>query len=365
MAYNRCTSVLNFVYEISIILLLCFSISPLDVPNPRLFFCYLAAYLVMDTVKAVVLNSGPCQGLHKSEAGASLLETILRWKTIRGFFFAALHVGSVKFNVTAKNDDGLSAASKESQDSFQLCESAALTDHPAPATVTDSNNGVSQAEPRLPVRGVNFSGSTDFMTVPVDMVAQEEQHATQIGEDGDASSIRITLASSSRGSASASRRSSTFQKSSRGMPKKTVPEKLREFRSSIRQVWFSMLCAAVLTFAIIWGVNNPPSTETGSGGVNDARTLSILGFGFATAALMWHLAVVLLAFLPYTSGWMMTDLVHGHCDQFARRPNGKKYVPLAWVSLLTFFRSLILLGFVSWLGYETWTTDFDDLGVQL
>lgn len=365
MAYNRFTSVLNLLYEITIVLLLTLSLSPLDVPNPRVFFCYLAAYLVMDSVKAMVLNTGPSQGLHKSEAGASMLETILRWKTIRSFVFAALHIGSVTFNVTAKNHDGSSATSKDSQDSFALGDGVPLPDRPPTVAASADRKGVSQAEPSVPVRGVNFSGSTNFVTVPVDASSQQERDAAQIGDDDGASSGRMTLASSSRGSASVSRRTSTFQQDGRGLTEKTVREKLRQFGSNIRQVWFSILWSALLTFAIVWGLMYPPSTKMGTGVANEARTLSILGYGFAAAALMWHLAVVLLAFLPYTSGWMMNDLVHGHCDQFARRPNGRKYVPLAWVSLLTFFRSVILLGFISWLGYETWSTNFDEISFQI
>lgn len=368
MAYNRFTSFLNAVYEICIVLLLFFSISPLDVPNPRVFFCYLAAYLLMDSLRSVVLHTGHRQGLHKSEAGASLLETILRWKAIRGFFFAALHIGSVKFNVTKKSHDGSSAASKGTEDSLELDEVPDLSDRTGNVAVSGDSFGVTQAVPGLPPRGVDFTGSTDFVAVPLKVAEQKKDDSDQADDDAAvsrASSSRFTIGSSSLGSAFSHWRSSTFHQGSGDMPEKTVGEKLEEFKSSIRQVWFSMLFAAILISAIVWGVLNPPQTKTGTGVVNDTRTLSILGFGFAAAALMWHLAVILLAFLPYTSGWMMTDFVHGHCDQFARRTNGTKYVPLAWVSLLTFLRSLIILAFVSWLGYATWTTNFDEMGVEL
>lgn len=357
MAYNRFTSVLNFLYEITIVLLLTLSISPLDVPNPKVFFCYLAVYLVMDTVKVAVLNTGPSQGLHKSEAGATMLETVMRWKAIRGFVFAAFHIGSVKFNVTAKSHDGSSVASGESNMSLKSDDDTTFPDRPLPVAVADSGISAAPEQPSVPPRAVNFTGSTKFLTFPVDAAAQQQQLDAALSiDDGAASSGRISIGASSRRSTTlGSRRSTTLVGGSGRVADKTVVEKLREFRSSMRQVWFSALCAAVLIFAMVWAVLNPPSTETRTGDVDGARTLTILGFGFASGSLMWHLAVVLLAFLPYTSGWMMSDFVHGHCDQYARLPSGRKYVPLSWVSIVTVFRSLLLFGFVAWLGYETWT----------
>jgi hypothetical protein len=80
-----------------------------------------------------------------------------------------------------------------------------------------------------------------------------------------------------------------------------------EFVSSLRQVWFSALCATVVIFAIAGAVPHPPRTPAGHGQCNDVRALSVLGFGFTGAALLIHRGALSLAFMPYTKGWMLDD----------------------------------------------------------
>jgi cellulose synthase/poly-beta-1,6-N-acetylglucosamine synthase-like glycosyltransferase len=375
MAYNRFTSIINLSYEVSIVLLLTLSISPLDVPDPKVFFIYLGAYLIMDIVKKLVLNTGRSRGLHKSEAGSSMLETLLRFKAIRGFVVAIIGSGNVKFNVTAKSLDGSSIDSGESSATLVPDDADILPSTPLLIAKDDSDD---------PPRQVAFSQSTRVVDGPsppspsapkhtaVDVEVNPnsdeavadmfEESQKRLSDGASSDGRRSSVSTSGRWSSASGRRSTTMGTAAAAAVAASKPQRVRgarrrEFVRSLRQIWFSTLCAAVLIFAIVWGILYPPRTKTGDGEYNNARTLSILGFGFAGAALLIHLGVMSLAFMPYTKGWMLDDWVHGSCDQYARRANGKKYVPLSWVSLLSVAKSLILIGFFAWLGYLTWTVD--------
>lgn len=140
--------------------------------------------------------------------------------------------------------------------------------------------------------------------------------------------------------------------------KKTTAEKIedktadlreREWFKNMKRAWFNIMMAFLLAFSICYCITNPPNFHL------DGTTMSLtnesvlpitLAVGFAAANLLPHLLAIYLCFIPLVSGWVMKDLVHGRCDQYAVDPiTGKRYVPPSFISFLNV--SQIILIFMS------------------
>lgn len=121
----------------------------------------------------------------------------------------------------------------------------------------------------------------------------------------------------------------------------------RDWVKNLRRTWFNIMMAILLSLSICYAVVNPPRyylNET-MDLTNDSVLPVTLALGFATANLLPHLLAIYLCFIPLVSGWMMEDLVHGRCDQYAVNPvSGKRYVPRSFISLLNISQMLLIFG---------------------
>lgn len=124
-------------------------------------------------------------------------------------------------------------------------------------------------------------------------------------------------------------------------------------RKNLKRTWFNSFMVILLVYAIVWGILFPPPDESediggGQSLIHDNLLPTGLALGFAVCNLLPHLLALYLCFMPYLSGWMMTDLRYGRCDQWAVHPKtGKLFVPFSFISLLSVARVIIIVGAVS------------------
>lgn len=142
---------------------------------------------------------------------------------------------------------------------------------------------------------------------------------------------------------------------SSGVPVDTPPSERRRvtIRKNLKRTWFNSFIVILLVYAIVWGILYPPpdrSENLGNGKllIHDNLLPTGLALGFALCNLLPHLLALYLCFIPYLSGWMMTDLRYGRCDQWTVHPKtGKLFVPFSFISLLSVARVVIIVGAVT------------------
>lgn len=117
----------------------------------------------------------------------------------------------------------------------------------------------------------------------------------------------------------------------------------RDVLKNLKRIWFNISMACLLSFAIGFGVASPPTLH-GRYAENNVLPMA-MALGFAAANLLPHLLAVYLCFIPLVSGWVMEDVVHGRCDQYAVDPaTGKRFVPSSFISLLNITQACLIFG---------------------
>eukprot|EP00177_Eucheuma_denticulatum_P003498 GFKZ01006330.1.p1 GENE.GFKZ01006330.1~~GFKZ01006330.1.p1 ORF type:complete len:671 (+),score=67.77 GFKZ01006330.1:670-2682(+) len=126
----------------------------------------------------------------------------------------------------------------------------------------------------------------------------------------------------------------------------------RDWLKNLKRAWFNVTMMFLLSFAIGYCLARPPCYHS----EESSRTVLpiTLAVGFAAANLIPHLLAVYLCFTPLVSGWVMQDLVHGRCDQYAVDPvTGKRYVPPSAISLVNVLQLFLIFGSMATLSLLT------------
>lgn len=371
MAFTRVISIVHMGYDIGAILLLTLGIAPLDTENPVQFIIYLACFVLMSIIFRYSITMGG-GGLDKSESGNVAFEAIFRYMTLKGFFIA-LFQNDLKFKVTDKKHTNKKTKKLNGQEQRV-------------SNVSAGNSGeLFKANPRQTVLGrcapdmepmgmeiVSMDGGdgehqddvcevvAERVTAPpaalVLNVSQLEDDYTNVGRQ------------ESQWSSSNSEESVEDEYGRTAVKKKVrprTPEERRERRHDIhknlKRTWFNSMMATALIFSIVWAIVRPPNVE-GEGGLVEVdgvkgryryeNTLALgLAIGFALSNLLPHILAFYLCFIPYVSGWVMSDVEDGRCDQWAVHPkSGKLFVPFSFISLLSLARVILILGAVAVVG---------------
>lgn len=338
MTFSRFVSVVHLMYDIGAILLLVFGISPLDVTDPKKFIIYISVFLAAGIIVRAVLTLGG-HGLDKSESGAMAFEAIFRYITVKGLFIALFRGQNLKFKVTDKSSAVKMDKNKEDTD--------------------EEESELFQANPRMTVLGRPSLGKPAQGMVSSGNLAIAQQ--AELNEQRGSTSTGQENRSSSSGSEDDDGRAYRKSMKTRTPEERAVHRK--DVIRNLKRVWFNILMAILLTFAIIYGFINPPiDLETvvvevngvlGTFAFKNVLPLA-MAMGFAIMNLLPHLLAIYLCFIRYVSGWVMTDLVHGRCDQFAVHPKtGKLFVPWSFISLFTIAKMILMMGSVGTLAYFT------------
>lgn len=337
MIFARLISIIHLMYDISAVLVLLAGIAPLDAPDAKQFIIYLALYLGSAVLTRCALNFGG-HGWNKSESGAVAFEAIFRYITIKGIFMALFRGKNLKFKVTDKSGVAKMEKEKALNEKKEVEDESERFDENAQITV------VGQSYPEEPTH-VIFKGNGDTVTTVETTTTgpgSNEQHSSTSGCQEDASLASLSDECDGR----------ALKRALRTPEEKALHRK--DVQKNLRRVWFNILMAAILAVSVVIGLVSPPSVlETQTIIENGKPTIYQFGnvvplamaLGFALINLLPHLLAVYLCFIPYVSGWMMTDFVHGRCDQYAIHPrNGKLFVPWAFISLLDIAKLFFLIG---------------------
>lgn len=358
MTFSRFISVVHMFYDIATVLLLVGGISPLDAPDAIRFIIYIGSFFLISSILRLLITSGGT-GVEKSEAGSVMFETIFRYTTVKGLFIALFMGENLKFKVTDKANAGTKGKKKALQGTSggnedgeqaaeQFEENARVTvlGRPGPDKPAQGMTG----HPSFLISALS-SPTTSAMSAEVSDRPSTASVAS-VGADEDLSSVSDSVDDDGRG----------YKKNTRTAEEKY--ERRRNIRKNLKRVWCNIVMAIVLTFSIVWGVLNPPDgndnvmdvVENGVEGVmtyNNVIPLA-MALGFAGANLLPHLLAIYLCFIPYLSGWVMSDLVHGRCDQYAVHPkSGKLFVPWSFISVLNIAKMILILGSMVALGVYT------------
>lgn len=342
MTYMRLISVVHLMYDIGAVLLLLVGLSPLDALEPKRFIIYISVFLGTAALTRFAINFGG-HGLDKSESGSTAFEAIFRYFTVKGFFVALIRGQSLKFKVTDKSLATKKDKKKSTSGNGEAKEEPEMFDDDARVTV------LGQSSPDKPAQGIitgndKRANSPDSTTSTTTSASSEQHSLTSAGQD-DASSVSVSDEDDGR----------AFKKAIKTPEEKALHH--QDVRKNLMRIWFNILMAILLTVSIVYGfVNPPPIIENQVVVVDGERVRSrfnnvlplFMAFGFAIMNLLPHLLAIYLCFIPYVSGWMMTDLVHGRCDQYAIHPKtGKLFVPWSFISLLSIAKLFLMVGSVA------------------
>lgn len=361
MSFSRVISLIHLFYEVGLILLLVASISPLDAVDARLFLYHLAPYLVLGLISRQVLVFGG-RGLDKSESGSVAFEAVFRYHVITGLLVAIFKGKNIKFKVTDKSagpvdEDGEQAFELSSGSSGEGTSTEKFDDEGGQNTI------LGQAGPKSPRMGMiskpkekrSKSASSDLLT-----------------DESEDSRFNSTW------SASAGSTPSGLEKLSVGELKDQTPVKpprksyfertpaergvrRSDIWKNLPKVWFNVFMMLALIFSIVWAVLFPPAPRTENVVKIDGESFRVqyasvlpvaMAIGFAGMSILPHAFALFLAFRPYTREWMLSDFVHGRCDQYAVHPKtGRLFVPMSYISYLTVAKGLLMLGSLGALVY--------------
>nr|UAM96523.1 cellulose synthase 4 [Calliarthron tuberculosum] len=419
MTYSRLISVTHFIYDIALILLLVFRVSPLDAVNPVKFIIFLGVYLLTGILARIIICSGGT-GLDKSESGAVAFEAIFRYTTIKGIFVTLFMGQNLKFKVTEKQN------TRQSRRSSVLSQRRNSTDGANPDDMRESYVSIS-INPSSPAASVDMDDNMNVPDAPTRLSMSEVPLpvAVEFGDDGaPAEEARLARLNSGHVDGIRTRRLSSTSRMSEELRMRRVSsvtnfhEELRghssdededattsdedergdmseedivrksyfkqsqeerashhqNVRKNLKRIWFNILSCIVLLFAIIWAFIYPPLEMLGKKpslpkNVSDSSRESALlqiamAIGFGLMNLLPHFIAIYLSFIPYTLEWEMPDLVHGRCDQYAQHPRtGRLFVPWSFISLLTVAKTLIMIGSIAALAYFVFATNSVQLGL--
>lgn len=330
MTFARLISIIHLFYDICAVVLLVGGIPPLDAPDAKIFLIYIGVFLAVSILGRVVITSGG-QGLEKSESGAVVFEAIFRYTIFKGLFIALFKGDNLQFKVTEKTNVTNKSTGRARPKSAATDDSEDTDDNFDHRKTVVGNAGTESGEPRRP-------STTNSQT-------DEVSSSAPSGGGSDRQSMTST-AQEDEISDDDDGRSHKKKVTSRTPTEKA--ERRRDILKNLKRIWFNILLAVMLTFSIVWGTINPPR-------INETDGENIVPFamalGFACANLLPHLLAIYLCFIPYLSGWVMTDLVHGRCDQYAVHPKtGKIFVPWSFISLLQIARFILIIGSMAALG---------------
>lgn len=369
MAFARIISIVHTLYDVVVVLLLTLHLSPLDVKDPIIFIIYLGAYLSTSVIYRYVIGFGG-GGLDKSEAGNVAFEAIFRYTTVKGLFIALFRGDKLTFKVTDK--PGLKRRRKNLEkvpESNDVAER--FVENPRGTVLGQPGPGMeAYGVEQLTVEGEGLRSSQDVAvgagSGSVSLGEYSGNEVTQVQMPPPAvvldvnSTRRETIRSASSSEESVSIEDDdgrSFKKRFRSRTVEERQERRRDIRKNLKRTWFNSLMTSVLIFAIVWGIAVPPKKLLGSTADSDGNEElrrydnllpTGLALGFAMCNLLPHLLAIYLCFIPYLSGWVMSDLVHGRCDQWAVHPKtGRLFVPFSFISLLSLARVLLIVGSVS------------------
>lgn len=340
MGFGRFTSIVFLLYDIATVALLVVGVTPLDVRYPIIFIIHIGSLLLIQVLTHLFLTAGG-KGLKKSESGYLAFEAIFRYTTVKGLFISLFRGQKLVFKVTEK-----AVAHNKDTDSDEAGEETEEdTDDSAPTSASTTNTeGLDDSFTALQL---SESVPTDSPEPSASSISgHHTPHVEQRSEIEDSIDPNADARSEEANTDQPRRRKRTTQE---------VAERRRDIWKNLKRVWFNMLTATVLIFAIVWGILNTATVN-----VVDTRNDRTVGnhdlfpmamaIGFAASNLLPHLLAIYLCFVPYVSGWMMTDLVHGRCDQYAVHPrSGKLFVPWSFILLLMFSRMTLVFGSLTFL----------------
>lgn len=368
MSFARIISVVHTLYDIFIVLLLTLHLSPLDATRPIEFIIYLGSYLLTTVVYRYMISFGG-GGLDKSESGNVAFEAIFRYTTVKGMFIALFRGDKLTFKVTdkpggkrGKKGDNQTGTGNDLEERFVANPRGTVLGQPGPGMeaygveqVHVEGEGVQGVQDEAVGTGATsihtFSDSVEVSMPPPVVIEVSGAGRRETLRSGTSSEESVSVVEDDNGR--------SFKKRYWSRTAEERLERRRDIRRNLKRTWFNSLMAAVLIFSIVWGLMHPPAhqlsndifeNEDGQKGRYKYNNLlpTGLALGFALCNLLPHLLAIYLSFIPYLSGWVMTDLVHGRCDQWAVHPkSGKLFVPFSFISLLSLARVLLVVGSVS------------------
>ena len=399
MTFSRLISIVHMFYDLIAIVLLVFGITPLDVPEPITFIIYIAVFQGMTILNRIVTTSGS-NGWGKSESGNDVFEVIFRYTILKGLFAVLFKGQNLQFKVTPKakmkreeeekfdenarstvlgreSDDKPGRGMKKDKDSSRGTSSDTKSGQRAQDGIRGneiSPMGSSTESEKSPTLGTS-SSSDDIVAVATSVPTPESvdepgmTHTYEIESSGLSTQASYRISSASTGQADDDLSTILTEDEFGRMAKRSMhvrtPEERAERRvdmkKNLKRIWFNILFAILLGGAIIKGIVAPPSVIEEKDAEVIAGELVVMQFnnvvplamalGFAMANLLPHLLVIYLCFIPYISGWMMGDLVHGRCDQYAIHPRtGKLFVPFSFVSMVVVIKFTLIFGSMIVLG---------------
>lgn len=363
MSFSRVISLIHLFYEIGLILLLVASISPLDAVDATIFLYHLAPYLILGLISRQIMVLGG-KGLDKSESGSVAFEAVFRYHVITGLMVALFKGQNIKFKVTDKSagvveEDGERAMETASGSSRDGTSGERFDDGHGRNTI------LGQACPKSPRMGMvpskskrkfsNKRGSLDLLT------------------DESEDSRFDSCWSASAGSTPSGLEKLSMTELKNQTPVKPVRKayfdrsptersvRRNDIWKNLPKVWFNALMMIALIFSVVWAVLYPPAPRTANLVRIDGKSFRVqyasvlpvaMALGFSGMSILPHAFAVFLAFRPYTRGWMLSDFVHGRCDQYAVHPKtGRLFVPMSYISYLTIAKGLLMLGSLGALVY--------------
>lgn len=379
MCYMRIISIVHMCYDVAVILLLTLGISPLDAVEPIRFLAHLGAFILSGVVFRYIVNVGG-GGLDKSESGNVAFEAIFRYITLKGLFIALFMGDKVRFKVTDKTGaarlvrkgekEGTTPAEEEEDGVDGEIKSEAgelFTENPRQTVL--GCGGPGQVPMGIERAGAGGGADEMMMDVDVDVIVTAPEavvlNMVEIGGSPPAEGAGQGSATSSsnhsewteddaRNTKMCKKRRSRTPTLQRSAEQKRA--RRGDIRRNLKRTWFNAVMAALLSFGIVWALVRPPRLLAAVGPIvtiggqegrfsfDNAMPMG-LAVGFAAASLLPHLLALVLCFVPYVSGWMMSDLVRGRCDQWAVHPKtGKLFVPFSFISLLTAARVALMVG---------------------
>lgn len=359
MTWSRFMSLVHIMYDLAAVLLLVGGFAPIDVPNPKIFLAYMVTYHMFAYIYRFIVNMGSC-GYEKSGAGVVAFETMFRYSTVKGILAVIFCGNKLKFKVTDKSKDtGPSTEpidphddDNSQQDHLDDERFGSQRRHEVPGEVAVTiNSGDS------PNRGATGEVAEDEVqsgeSYSISAPAPVALDISAIGRGEDRGHAASTTDQSDLSSDDENERS--YKKRVRMRTAEERAEWRQDIRKNLKRVHFNAFMAAALVFSIVWGVINPPEhtaasvvyTVDGVKGRYIFGNLFPLGLalGFAVSNVLPHVLAIYLCFVPYTQGWMMSDLKYGRCDQWAIHPKtGKYFVPFSFITLLSIGQFVIIVG---------------------
>lgn len=355
MGFGRLTSIVFMLYDLATVALLVGGVTPLDVKYPIMFIIHIGSLLFIQVLTHLVLTAGG-KGLKKSESGYLAFEAIFRYTTVKGLFISLFRGKKLAFKVTEKtvahtksteSDQSGDETEEDLEDSVPISGSTTITegfDESLSALPLSDSLPASSPEPSS---GSVSDGLRQDVQRRDDVEANNQQNVDSDSED--------------TGNGRRRRRQSTAEE---------VVERRRDIRKNLKRVWFNILTATVLIFAIVWSILNTTTVNVvnirndTTVGNHDLYPMA-MAIGFAASNLLPHLLAIYLCFVPYVSGWVLTDLVHGRCDQYAVHPRtGKLFVPWSFILLLMFSRMALVFGSLTFvLVYSILNSDTPTIGL--